>query len=88
LQVSALTADALQQLNMPSNTKGVLVSSVDPDSKAADAGLQRGDIIQEVNRKPVNSVEQFRAAIRDAGNDPILLLVNHGGQTGFSIITR
>ena len=65
-----------------------MVTSVDPDSKAADAGLQRGDVIQEVNRKPVNSVEQFRAAVRDAGNAPILLLVNRGGQTGYSVITR
>ena len=88
LQVSALTADIAQQLNMPAGIRGVVVTTVDPDSKAADAGLQRGDVIQEVNRKPVNSVEQFRAAVRDADNDPILLLVNHGGQTGYSVITR
>jgi serine protease Do len=62
--------------------------NVDPDSKAGEAGLQRGDVIQEVNRRAVNSVDQFRAAIRDAGNSPILLLVNHGGQTGYSVITR
>jgi serine protease Do len=88
LQVSALTADVAQQLSLPAGTRGVVVTSVDPDSKAADAGLQRGDVIQEVNRKPVNSVADFRAAVREAGNDPILLLVNHGGQTGYSVITR
>jgi serine protease Do len=88
LQVSALTADIAQQLNLPAGVRGVVVTSVDPDSKAAEAGLQRGDVIQEVNHKQVTSVEQFRAAVRDAGNAPILLLVNHGGQTGYSVITR
>jgi serine protease Do len=88
LQVSTLTSDVAQQLNLPPGTRGVVVTSVDPNSKAADAGLQRGDVIQEVNRKPVNSVEQFRAAIRDTVNEPILLLVNHGGQTGYRVITR
>ena len=87
LQVGAVTAEALQQLNLPAGTKGVLVTRVDPESKAADAGLQRGDVIQEVNRRPVNSVADFRAAVREGG-DTILLLVNHGGQSGFSILKR
>ena len=88
LQVSTLTSDVAQQLNLPPGTRGVVITSVDPDSKAADAGLQNGDVIQEVNRKPVNSVEQFRTAVRDAGDAPILLLVNQGGQTRFTVIPR
>jgi len=88
LQVGALTADIAQQLNLPAGVRGVFVTSVDPDSKASDAGLQRGDVIQEVNRKAVSSVEQFRAAVRDAGNSPILLLYNHGGQTGYTVISH
>jgi serine protease Do len=88
LQVSNLTADIAQQLNLPAGVRGVVVTNVDPDSKAADAGLQRGDVIQEVNRKPVANLEQFRQAVREAGSGPILLLVNHGGQTSYSVITR
>ena len=88
LQVSTLTSDIAQQLSLPAGVRGVVVTSVDPDSKAADAGIQSGDVIQEVNRKPVANLEQFRAAVREAGNAPILLLVNHGGQTGYSVITR
>ena len=88
LQVSALTADIAQQLNLPAGVRGVVVTNVDPDSKAAEAGLQRGDVIQEVNRRTVTSVDQFRAAVRDAGNQQILLLVNHGGQTRYHVITR
>jgi Do/DeqQ family serine protease len=89
LQISPLTADIAQQLNLPAGTRGVVVTNVDPGSKAAEAGLQRGDVIQEVNRKPVNSVADFRAAVREAGNAPILLyVVNQGGQTGYRVIPR
>jgi serine protease Do len=88
LQVSNLTADIIQQLKLPAGVHGVVITRVDPDSKAADAGLQRGDVIQEVNRKPVANVDQFRAAVQEAGNAPILLLVNHGGQTVYSVITQ
>jgi serine protease Do len=88
LQLSTLTSDIAQQLDLPTGTRGVVVTNVDPNSKAAEAGLQRGDVIQEVNHKPVNTVEQFRAAVREAGTAPILLLVNQGGQTGFRVLTR
>jgi serine protease Do len=88
LSVGPLTSDISDQLKLPNGVRGVVVMNVDPDSKAGEAGLQRGDVIQEVNRHAVNSVDQFRAAVRDAGNSPILLLVNHGGQTGYSVITR
>jgi S1-C subfamily serine protease len=44
-------------------------------------------VIQEVNHKPVNTVDQFRAALSAAGqNQPVLLLVNRGGTTAFAVI--
>jgi len=88
LQVSTLTADIAQQLNLPAGVRGVVVTNVDPNSSAAEAQIQRGDVIQEVNRRTVTSVEQFRAAVRDAANQPLLLLVNHGGQTRYAVIAR
>jgi serine protease Do len=48
---------------------------VNPDSRAADAGIQPGDIILEVNRQPVQSVDDLRAAVRRAPEKPTLLLV-------------
>jgi serine protease Do len=87
LQLSALTADIAQQLNLPAGIRGVVVSNVDPDGVAAEAGLQRGDLIQEVNRKPVASVDQFRAAVRDAGSQPLLLLINRAGTTNYTVIS-
>jgi serine protease Do len=56
--------------------KGVFVSSIDPDSSAAQAGLTIGDVITQVNRTPVNSPDDFTAAISKANiNDGIRLNV-------------
>jgi serine protease Do len=87
LQVQTLDAETASQLNLPSSTHGVVVTRVDPDSNAAEGGLQRGDVIQEVNHRPVNNVDQFRQAMNQAqGNQPVLLLVNRGGTTAYAVI--
>jgi serine protease Do len=82
VEVTNLNEQIAQELNLPPNTTGVVVSGVDPASKMADSGLQRGDVIQEVNHKPVKSVTEFQNAIRKGGDEP-LLLVNRGGRTLF-----
>ncbi len=46
--------------------EGVAVSSVDPSSKAADQGIKRGDIIVELNSKPVSTIEDVAAGVREA----------------------
>jgi serine protease Do len=56
---------------------------VNPDSRAADAGLQEGDVILEVNRQPVQSVEELRAAVRKTTDRPALLLVEREGHSLF-----
>jgi serine protease Do len=63
--------------------KGLVVTQVNPDSRAADAGLQEGDIIQEVNRQPVQTVEDLRAAVRKTTDRPVLLLVEREGRSLF-----
>jgi serine protease Do len=61
----------------------MVVSEVDPAGPAGQAGIQAGDVIQEVNRQPVRSVEDVRAALQRSGDRPPLLLINRGGQTAF-----
>jgi serine protease Do len=61
------------------DAKGVVVEEVNPDGRAADAGLQPGDVIAQVNRHPVQSVEELRAAVKNGGDKPVLLLVNRKG---------
>src|SRR5580658_857958 len=82
VEVSALNARMARELGIPETTKGVVVTDIDPASKMADSGLQKGDVIQEVNHQPVSSVSEFQSAIRKGGSDP-LLLVNRDGRTLF-----
>ena len=82
VEVSNLTPDIAQQLNLPSTTTGVVVTGVNPSSPLADSGLQKGDVIQEVNHQPVRNVTDFQNAMRKEGTNP-LLLVNRGGRTLF-----
>ncbi|HUA17657.1 MAG TPA: DegQ family serine endoprotease [Bryobacteraceae bacterium] len=86
ISVGELTPDAASQLQLPSGTQGVVITKVDPASPAADAGLQQGDVIQEVNRHPVSSVAQYERAMQEAGNRPVLLLVNRNGETSFRVV--
>ncbi|HXJ17269.1 MAG TPA: DegQ family serine endoprotease [Candidatus Polarisedimenticolia bacterium] len=86
VQVQALTPDIAQQLNVSPGTRGVVVSSVDPSSAAAAAGVERGDIIQEVNHKPVTNVSEYNQALSGAGNQPVMLLINENGVTRYVVV--
>jgi serine protease Do len=61
-------------------SKGVVVTNVDPSSEAAEAGLRRGDVIQEVNRQPVKNTSDFERAMHSS-KDKALLLVDRNGST-------
>jgi serine protease Do len=79
VSVAPLTPEAASRLGV---SKGVLVEEVNPDSRAADAGIQPGDVIQQVNRQPVESVDELRSAVRGS-NKPLLLLINREGRNVF-----
>jgi serine protease Do len=80
ITVENVTAQAARQLRLPATASGVVVTNVDPASKAADSGLRRGDVIQEVNHKPVRNTADFESAMRNA-KEATLLLVNRQGST-------
>jgi serine protease Do len=80
VSVEDLDAQSANELGLPPNTKGVVVTNVDPSSQAAEAGLRRGDVIQEVNRQPVKNTADFERAMRNS-KDKALLLVDRNGST-------
>jgi len=86
IEVQDLTPEFSQQLNLPAGTRGAVVTSVDPSSAAAAAGVSRGDVIQEINHKPVTNAAQYRQLMAGVGTQPILLLVNSGGVTHFVVV--
>jgi len=83
IAVAPLTPELAAEAKLPRNSHGVVVQDVNPDGRAADAGIQAGDIILEVNRQPVQSVEELRAAVRKSSDRPTLLLVNRDGRDIF-----
>ena len=80
--MEALTSEAAQRLELSPQTKGVVIRKIDPDSSAARSGLKPGDVVLQVNRKPVVSPSAFRNAMKSAGNDAVLL-VSREGRTFF-----
>jgi len=87
LSVQALTPELRQQLQTPEGTQGVVITDVDPDSAASAAGLQQGDIVVQVDRKPVTTVAEFNAAVKaGASRESTLLLVKTGPGTHFVVV--
>jgi serine protease Do len=56
---------------------------VDPGGAAAQAGIQQGDVILQINRQPVRSGNDVRSALDKSGGRPALLQIMRGGQTIF-----
>jgi serine protease Do len=76
--VQNLTDDVAAELGYE-DEEGVVVTSVEPGSPADMAGIESGNLIQEVNRKKVKNIEQFEEAIDKAsGKETVLLLVSDG----------
>jgi serine protease Do len=84
--VSEVTPEIAEVLKVPANTKGIVVADIEDGSAAAEAQLQPGDIIQEVNRKPVRTIAEFQSQVAARGSDPLLLLVSRDGHTRFVAI--
>jgi serine protease Do len=79
VSVAPLTPEVAARVGASKSTKGLIIEGVNPDGRAADANLQPGDIIEQVNRRPVQTVDELRAAVKNAGNKPVLLLINRQG---------
>jgi len=81
--IGDLTPDFRDQLRAPKDIHGAVVEQVQPGSSADDAGLQRGDVIVQVNRKDVNSAADVRDALTSVpkGQNALLLIWSNGGST-------
>jgi len=78
MELSQLTAETRERFNVDSKVSGVVVTSVDPNSEAADKGFRTGDVIVGIGNRNVRmpaDVEQAIADARKAGRDNVLLLV-------------
>jgi serine protease Do len=80
LKVREIDPEIAERLGLDENTKGVVVTGVNPDSKAAEADIRQGDVVIEINRKPVTSLEDYKDQLRkiDTG-DTVQMLLRRGG---------
>ena len=89
VHVQTLSPDMTQDLGVPNGTRGVVITSVDPSSQAAAAGLDRGLVIQAVNHRPVTNSDEYHQAVSQAGDRPVLVLVmipNSDGAQNYIVV--
>jgi serine protease Do len=55
--VQDLDRQTREELNIPANVHGALITQVDPSSPSGEAGLREGDVIEEINHQPVRNAE-------------------------------
>jgi serine protease Do len=87
LTVMNLTREIIRQLGLTKDEKGVVVVRVEPGSPADDAELKKGDIIKEINRKEIDSIEAFnRSSTNIKRNEAVLMFINRSGKKLYVIL--
>jgi serine protease Do len=85
LGLQTLTPDIAESLGLPKNSKGAVISDVTPGSVAERAGLKEGEVIVEIDRKPISSSEDAVAALKASRGSGHLVRVR--GQGGARFVT-
>jgi serine protease Do len=85
LRVETLTSEMASRLGL-AGTTGVIISQVAPDSPAEEAGLKRGDVIREINRRPVTGVKNYLRAVSSAKGKELLFLINRRESTIYVVV--
>jgi serine protease Do len=84
--VGDITADLRQQLQLPSDLKGAVITDVDADSASARAGLARGDVILELDRKPVLNADEAVRLSADIKGPKVLVRLWRGGGSRYVVV--
>jgi serine protease Do len=90
MTLTAPTDEMRQELGLPDDAKGLVVTDVDEAAEAFEKGLRAGDLITEAGQQKVTSVADLTARIteaKDAGRKSILLLIRRGGDPRFVALT-
>ncbi len=83
LSVQNVTPEVAKSLGLK-RPRGVVVTAVEPGSPAADAGLRRGDVILELNRKPIRNVSELHQLLEESKRgENLLFLISRGGNNLF-----
>ena len=80
LSLQPVSPQVAKQLGME-GTDGLIVTDVDSAGPAAEAGISRGDVVLEINRQAVKTVDDVQSALDKAGDRPVLMLIARRGGT-------
>lgn len=87
ISVSNVTPEIASELKLKINT-GAVIQQVQPGSPAADAGLQRGDVVHRINRTTVTTAQDLTTALRSLkGASEVVLQVERGSQLMFVTVS-
>jgi len=86
LQVAELSPESARRFGHAEDEKGVLVMGVKPGSKADEAGIQQGDLLKEVNRKPIDSVSKLKSELKKKDNNEAVQLLVKRPNAGFVVL--
>ena len=84
-----LTPEARQKNGIQKSVSGILITKVAPKSDAAQKGIKAGDVVVELDKKPVKSVDavaQWAAETAEMGLDTAFVLIDRGGERFFAVV--
>jgi serine protease Do len=87
--VADIDPEMRKEYNIPEGVKGVVITQIDPDSLSAAAGLQKGDVVLEINREKVTSAKQaVEASEKLKKENKVLLRVQSRNATRYVVVEK
>ncbi len=86
MDVFELSKDMAKQLGLGPDAYGVAIARIEPGSSADRAGLRRGDVIEEIEHRPIRGIEDFKQTLSKIKTEDILLFINRGGKRFYVVI--
>jgi len=88
LSVQELTPELAESLSLKGE-KGLVISGVKKGSPASDAGLQRGDLIQEIEHEPLKNLGDYKRIMKESSSKKqILIVIKHRGHSRYVVLKR
>ncbi len=81
--VGDITAQLRDQMQIPAGVRGAIITSIDPDSPSAQQGLREGDIILDLNKKPVASADEAVKLSEEIKGPQVLVRIWRNGRVTF-----
>jgi serine protease Do len=89
LDVRPLTPEIAKRLDIPSSSKGLVISAVKEDSPAERAGLRPGYVVERVGNTPVTTLDEYKSVMKEQSlREGVMLLINGGGGTRLIVIQQ